>query len=134
MTKSEAVIRSIIGAVGMNTRPLACAVDIAIDLMFARGISMDDIYVTVDIYPEVAKQMKDRRGKIPSTKTIARRVERLANLCWDSLVARGLVLEYIGAPLQDIRAARDIIFYLAFYVYLDIPFFTAIQRQPELLF
>lgn len=134
MTKSESVIRSILGAVGMNVRPLSCAVDVAIDLLFVQHISMDDIYVTVAIYPEVAKLVKDRHGKIPTAKTLSKRIERLANLCWDTLVTRDLVLEYIGAPLKDIRAPRDIIFYLAFYVYLDTPFFIAIQNQPALLF
>ena len=67
-------------------------------------------------------------------KTVSRRVERLANLCWNTLVARDLVLKYIGTPLYDIRAPRDIIFYLAFYVHLDVPFFQAIQQQPFLLF
>ncbi len=43
MTKTEAVIRSILGAVGMDIRPLACSVDIAIDLMFVQGVPMDDI-------------------------------------------------------------------------------------------
>lgn len=134
MTKSETVIRSILGAVRSDIRPLAYAVDIAIQLMFHDGIPMDDIYVTDDIYPDVAKLVKDRRGKPSSAKTVSRRIERLANRCWDTLVERELVLEYIGAPLNDISAPRDIIFYLAFYVHLDTPFFLAIQRQPALLF
>ena len=134
MTKTEAVIRSIFGAVGMDLRPLAYAVDIAIDLMFCQGIPMDEIYVTDDIYPDVAKQLKRRSGTVPSSKTVSRRIERLANLCWDTLVARDLVLKYIGEPLNDIRAPRDVIFYLAFYVHLDTPFFVAIQNRPALLF
>ena len=118
----------------MNIRPLACSVDIAIDLMFVQGVPMDDILVMEDIYPEVAKLVKNRQGKISSLQAISKRIQRLANLCWDTLVARGLTLEYLGAPLQDIRAPRDVIFYLAFYVRLDTPFFAAIQQQPALLF
>ena len=113
MTKTEAVIRSILGAVGMNIRPLACSVDIAIDLMFVQGVPMDDILVMEDIYPEVAKLVKNRQGKISSLQAISKRIHRLANLCWDTLVARDLTLEYLGAPLQDIRAPRDVIFYHA---------------------
>ena len=134
MTKAEAVIRSILGPVKWNIRPLACAVDVAIELMFVRKIPMDDIYVTDDIYPEVAKRFTGRSGAPSSVKTISKRIERLANLCWDTLVDRELVAEYIGAPLKSIRAPRDIIFYLAFYTHLDMPFFQAIQRQPALLF
>lgn len=134
VTKTEAVIRSILGAARPDIRPMAYAVDAAISLMFVQKIPMDDIYVTDDIYPDVAKLVRNRRGKPSSPKTVARRIERLANLCWDTLVARNLVLEYLGAPLENIRAPRDMIFYLAFYIYLDTPFFIAIQKQPALLF
>ena len=134
MTKTEAVIRSILGASRVDIRPLAYSVDIAIHLIFFERIPMDDIYVTDDIYPQVAKLVKNRRGRPSTPKAVSRRIERLANLCWDTLVARNLVLDYLGAPLEDIRAPRDMIFYLAFYVYLDTPFFIVIQNQPALLF
>ena len=134
MTKSEAVIRSIVGTARADIRPLAYAVDLAVSLMFTQEIPMDDIRVTSDIYPAVAKLVRARNGKPLSSKTISRQVERLANLCWNALVSRNLVQEYIGAPLRDIRAPRDMIFYLAFYVYFDAPFFTVIRQQPALLF
>ena len=134
MTKTEAVIRSILDAARPDIRPLAYAVDAAMNLMFVQKIPMDDIHVTGDIYPDVAKLVKNRCGKPSSPDTVSRRIERLANLCWDTLVARNLVLEYLGAPLENIRAPRDIIFHLAFYIYLDTPFFIAIQKQPALLF
>ena len=134
MTKTEAVIRSILGAARSNIRPLAYAVDAAINLMFVQKIPMDDIYVTDDIYPDVTKLVKNRHGKPSSPETVSRRIERLANLCWDTQVARNLVLEYLGAPLESIRAPRDMIFYFAFYIYLDTPFFIVIQEQPALLF
>lgn len=134
MTKTEAVIRSILGTARPDIRPLAHAVDIAIDLMFIQKIPMDDIYVTDDIYPNVAKLVTNRRGKSSTAKAVSRRIERLANLCWDTLVARNLVQEYLGASLQTIRAPRDMIFYLAFYIHLDTPFFIAIHNQPALLF
>ena len=128
MTKTEAVIRLILGAAGPDIRPLAYAVDAAITLMFVQKIPMDDIY------PHVAKLVRNRRGMPSSPKTVSRRIERLANLCWDTLVSRNLVLQYLGAPLENIRAPKDMIFYLAFYIYLDTPFFIAIRKQPALLF
>ena len=134
MTGTEAVIRSILGAVRADIRPLAYAVDLAADLMFAKGISMDEIRVTDDIYPEVAKLVRNRRGDPSSLKAVSRRIERLANSCWDALVERDLVLEYLGAPLRDLRAPRDLIFYLAFYVQFGEPFFTVIRQRPALLF
>ena len=134
MTKTETVLRSIFGSCRSDIRPLAYAVDIAIDLMFVQCIPMDDIMVTNDIYPDVAKRIRKKSGAHPSAKSASRRIERLANKCWDAMVSRDLVVKYIGAPLEDIRAPRDVIFYLAFYSYLSTPFFTAIERQPALLF
>ncbi len=134
MTKSESVIRSILGAVRVDIRPLAFAVDTAVDLMFVQGIPMDDIFVTDDIYPKAAEHFRKRSGEASTPKAVARRIERLSNLCWDTIVSRELVMDYIGAQIKDIRAPRDIIFYLAFYVYFDIPFFTVIVKQPALLF
>ena len=87
MTKTEAVIRSILGAVRADIRPLACAVDIAVDLMFIRGVPMDDIYVTDDIYPEAAENFNKMSGASYSAKTVSRRIERLSNLCWDTVVS-----------------------------------------------
>ena len=68
MTKTEAVIRSILGAARPDIRPMAYAVDAAISLMFVQKIPMDDIYVTDDIYPDVAKLVRNRRGKPSSPK------------------------------------------------------------------
>ena len=101
MTKTETVLRSIFGSCRSDIRPLAYAVDIAIELMFVQGIPMDDILVTNDIYPDVAKRIRKKSGAHPSAKSASRRIERLANKCWDAMVSRGLVVKYIGAPLED---------------------------------
>ena len=46
MKNSEAVIRSILGAADVDIRPLAYAVDAAVELMFRQGIPEDDIAPT----------------------------------------------------------------------------------------
>ena len=51
MTKSELLLRSILGPVRADVRPLAYAVDIAGELLFVRRIPMDDIRVTKDGLP-----------------------------------------------------------------------------------
>ena len=134
MTKTEAVIRSIMGVTRADIRPLAYAVDIAAELMFVHKISMDDLFVTDHIYPDVAKRLRQTLGTSTSSKAVSRRIERLANRCWENLVSKGGVEQYIGIPLHDIDAPRDIIFYLAFYVYLDTPFYIAMKQYPSLLF
>lgn len=128
MTKSEQLIRSILGPIRSDIRPLSYAVEIAEELLFVQKIPMDDIRVTESIYPAVAEMIERSSG------TVARRVERLANFCWDALVERKLVEQYIGEAIQKIRAPRDIIFYLAYYLHFDKPFYKVIEAQPTLLF
>ena len=127
MTKSECIIRSIIGAERANIRALALAIDIAADLLFTQCISMDEIAVSKDIYPAVAKQV----GKSMSTTT--RRIERTANLCIDAL-DEALTEQYIGRPLAFRPPPRALIIYLAFYLHCGEPFFKVIARDPVLLF
>lgn len=50
MTKTETVIRSIFGAAGIDTRPLARAVDIAAELLFTHRQTIDELHFTRDIY------------------------------------------------------------------------------------
>ena len=50
MKNSEAVIRSILGAADVDIRPLAYAVDAAVELMFRQGIPEDDIAVIKELY------------------------------------------------------------------------------------
>lgn len=57
MTNTEAIIRTILGPIRRDTRPLACSVDCLSELLFVQKIPMDEIMVTKDIYPEVAKQL-----------------------------------------------------------------------------
>ena len=128
MTESEALIRSILGAVRSDIRPLACAVDVAREILFVKRIPMDEILVTKDIYPAAAKRLSKKPG------AVTRSIERLANLCWDELADRKLMSRYIGERLSDIHAPRDVIIYLAFYLQFNRPFFEVVAEQPALLF
>lgn len=103
MTKTESTIRFLFGASRKDIRPLVHAVDITIKLMFSQGIPMDDIRVTHAVYPQVAKRLKTRSGASPSAKTTARRIQRLANACWDALVERNLVKEFLVLPSAIFR-------------------------------
>ncbi len=42
-------------------------------------------------------------------------------------------MKYLGAPLKTLHMPSNILFYLAFYVYLDTSFFIMTERQPTLL-
>lgn len=127
MTKEEAVIRSILGPVRSEIRTFACAVGITVHLLFDERMSQDDIRVTKHVYPEVAK----RTGK--SYASVSRKLERMGNLCWDNLGEEGR-RTYIGRQLRDIRAPRDMLFYLAFYCHFNRPYYEVLEEMPELLF
>ena len=83
MTKTETVIRSIFGAAGIDTRPLARAVDIAAELLFTHRQTIDELHFTRDIYSPVAVLLCGKNGEPQSVKTISKSIERLSNQCWD---------------------------------------------------
>lgn len=128
MPNSEILLRGILGPIRPDIRPLAYAVDITGQLLFELHFSMDDILVTKHIYPDVAKLL----NKNPTA--IAKSVERLTRLCWDALGEQELILFYLGRAEKQIPTPRDFLTYLAFYSYLGISYFDAIERYPHLLF
>ncbi len=127
MMKETALIHAIFGPGKKGTRALVCAVFGAGKLLFEENVAMDDILVTKDIYPKVANRLeKDGRS-------VARQVERLCNQCWDSMDCLQKK-KYIGKELKDIRAPKDMIFYLAFYVRFRKGFYEILEEHPGLLF
>ena len=78
MKNSEAVIRSILGAADVDIRPLAYAVDAAVELMFRQGIPEDDIAVIKELYAKAAERLpKGKKGK-RSVKTVTKQIQRVA--------------------------------------------------------
>ena len=125
--KETALMREVFGPGRKGVQTLAYAVCEAGKLLFEERVAMDDILVTKDIYPKVASRLgKDRRN-------VARQIERLANQCWDGMDG-AQKRKYIGTELKDIRAPRDMIFYLAFYVRFGQGFYKMVEKNPELLF
>ena len=127
ITKTEALVRSIIGPVRSDIRPLVLSIDLIAELVFNKNETIDTIRITKDVYPTVAKQL----GKSPSA--VSRKVERLARLCWE----RGdhdAIARIIGKTVYDISSPRDMLFYLAYYSYLGIPFYKVIEQSAHLSF
>ena len=127
MTKEEALIRGIIGPTRCEIRVFARAVSVTSHLLFCEGVAQDDILVMSHIYAEVAHQL-DRE-----LSAVSRQIERIGNLCWEHLDAEGKQ-KYIGRQLKDIRAPRDMLFYLAYYLHFHTPYYEVLERWPELLF
>ena len=125
--KETALMREVFGPGRKGVQTLAYAVCEAGKLLFEERVAMDDILVTKDIYPKVASRL----GK--DSRNVARQIERLANQCWDGMDG-AQKRKYIGKELKDIRAPRDMIFYLAFYVRFGQGFYKMVEKNPELLF
>ena len=120
MKNSQTVIRSILGTADVDIRPLAYAVDAAVELMFRQGIPEDDIAVTKELYAKAAERLpKGKKGK-RSVKTVTKQIQRVANACWDTLVREGMVEHHLGRPRKTIPAPREMIFYLASQAYWEI--------------
>ena len=125
MKNSQTVIRSILGTADVDIRPLAYAVDAAVELMFRQGIPEDDIAVTKELYAKAAER---------SVKTVTKQIQRVANACWDTLVREGMVEHHLGRPRKTIPAPREMIFYLASQAYWEIPYFQAMEEGKIPLF
>ena len=100
------------GTADVDIRPLAYAVDAAVELMFRQGIPEDDIAVIKELYAKAAERLpKGKKGK-RSVKTVTKQIQRVANACWDTLVREGMVEHHLGRPRKTIPAPREMIFYL----------------------
>ena len=89
MTESERLLRSILGPTRSDIRPLAFAIAVAEELLFNQGLAMDDVQITKQIYPMVARQFRK------TDNAAAKCVERLSRLCWEAMVAQDLVAQYL---------------------------------------
>ncbi len=126
LTKSERLVCSILGTTRSDIRPLSAALDAILSLHFAQNIPRGNIKVTKSVYPQIACQL----NKSPSA--VSRSVERLANLCWETARKQGRLPELVGRELLDIPATSDVLFYLAYLLYFNKPFFTVLDDLDRL--
>lgn len=126
MTKEEALIRSILGPSPNNIRSFTCAVKTTMELLFVKKKPLDDVQATSDIYEPVAVKLQR------NPKTVARQIERLANLCWNAMDEEQK-LKYIGRNIKDISAPREMLFYLAYYCHFRIPYYELLEKRPDML-
>ena len=57
MTKTETLLRALLGPVREDIRPLAAVVDYVAGLLFVEEMQLDDVRITKRVYPAVAKQL-----------------------------------------------------------------------------
>ncbi len=104
MSKSELLVRSILGPIRSDIRPLVYAIEIASDLYLFRKFHGTIFALRRTSIPLSQKQLKR------TSNSTARQIERLAKPCWEVLLDDNLVLQYIGKSIKDIRAPSDMIF------------------------
>ena len=105
-------------------KALSCAVTVMEKLLLEEKLSVYDIRVTKQIYPEVARQLGD------SQANITRNIERAARRCWE-LKEKKMKEVVIGDPLEEIHTPKDIILYLAVYAHFGISYYEALRKFPE---
>ena len=110
MTKTETLLRALLGPIRDDVRPLAAVIDYVAALLFKEGVPMDDVRVTKTVSPAVAEQL----GK-PVT-AVSRSVERLCARCWsdgDPELLRIILGRKVSAPYSP----RETVICLAYYVH-----------------
>ena len=126
MTKEEVLIRSILGPSPNNIRSFTCAVQQTEELLFVKNISMDEVQITSAVYEPVALELQR------NPRTVARQIERLANLCWNAMDSEQK-MRYIGRNLKDISAPRDMLFYLAYYCQFHLSYYELLEKRQDIL-
>lgn len=120
-TPSERLICSILGITRSDIRPIACSLDVIVELLFRQHIPKGKIRVTYDVYPMVAHLLNK------SVSSVSRSTERIANLCWDIACRENRHDELFGRKIHDIPSSSDILFYLAVLLHYGKPLFTVFE-------
>lgn len=119
MTKTEDFVRGILERSGKGNAPFVSAIDLTAQLLFEEGRAVEDILVTKDVYPTVAKRLCMKHA------AASRQILRTANRCWEKLSDEQKE-KYIGRALPILDAPRDLLFYFAVYLYSGKTFFSTI--------
>lgn len=120
MNLAERLLRELLGPTRRDLRPMACAMLSAERVLFLRGVSLDDFQVNKHVYPDVCRELGRTRA------AVARSVERVAGDCWDALLSRDLVLDYIGRPLEAKPEPWQMLVYLTCYLHYSLPYFDVV--------
>lgn len=122
MTRTEALIRSVLGPTPRKILPLVHTIDMAIELSFAQNRSIEDLMVTKEVYPAVAKRLQLK------TKTVSRQVDRITKLCWYE-GDRARLQEITGTVFPECPKPWIMVMYFAAYSYYGIPYRDALEKE-----
>ena len=101
MTRSEALVRSVLGPCRRGIRPFVCAIDRTIEHSFAINSPIEDLQVSKVVY---------------------------TNDCW-ARGNRERLNEIFGRPLPSRPPPRDMLFYFAAYTFYGVSFHELIEQH-----
>lgn len=127
MTRSEALVRSVLGPRRREIRPFVYAIECIIRHSFAINCPIEDIQVSKVIYPEVAKLLSIRNH------TAARQIQRIANNCWEQ-GDREQLNQILGGPLPLCPPPHDMLFYFAAFSFYGLPFQEVMRQELAAIF
>ncbi len=125
MTATKNFVLRLTKSTRIDPEPLSNAIDTLRDLLYRQNRNIYDVYVTKDIYPEVAKQLG---MNIPA---VSRSIVRAAHRCFSQLSSEQ-INAIIGRPIPYLDSPSDMIFYLAAYLETGQPYY-ADSKYPALL-
>lgn len=125
MKSAESMLHYLLGPTRSTILPIALAVEYTKHLLFIENRKMDDISVMKDIYPIVAAQTNK------TVSNAARMVERQANVCWERMDAEAKRC-IIGKPLYDKPTPAEMLFYLAYYLHFEKPYYQVMLTSSEI--
>lgn len=127
MTKTELLVRSVIGPCRRDIRPFVYAAECIIQQSFAIQAPIENIHVTRDIYPKVAQILHVQ------PESVTRQIERIANHCWDA-GDQNRLYAILGKVPPLCPPPREMLIYFAAYSYYGMPFQKAMDRQLAVMF
>ena len=127
MTKTELLLRSVLGPYRRDIRPFVYAAECIIRQSFSVNAPIESILVTKDIYPKVALTLQIQ------PESAAQQIERIANDCWD-LGDRDRLYVILGKEPPLCPPPREMLIYFAAFSYYGIPFQQAMDQQLATMF
>lgn len=126
LSKSEQLLYFILGLRKNNILPAAYTLDFLVDLIFRQNIPVSNIMITKMVYPKVAVSLHK------SSAAIEKSVQRLIRQFWDTAAEKNLLMPLFGRPALAEPSVSEILFYLAFLLYTEKPFFSLLDDLSEL--
>ena len=124
MKNTEKLVRSVLGPTRIKVRPLVLAIETMEYLLFEEGMYRDDIMVTKDIYPVVAKRLDK------SEAAVSRSIARTVSQCWCCGDAAQMA-KIVGRELKDIYLVSDLLFYFAYYRHHMKPYYESARCRKK---